>query len=194
MALAPAPFTPPDGQPFRWTRERYDRLVDVGVLTSEDRVELLQGEIVEKMTQNSAHRVATLLAGRALREAFSQGAFVQEEKPIALADDSEPEPDLAVVRGDIRDYLDDHPASGDLLLLVEVSDTSLLKDRLRKARLYAEAAVPEYWIVNLVDRALEVHRDPAAGVYRTKTTFAPSDTVRPHHAAAASILAADLLP
>ncbi len=197
MAVAFAPTQRASGaevQPFRWTRERYDEAVNAGVFTPEDQIELLSGEIVEKMPQNNPHRNATLLTGQVLRISFGSAAFIQEEKPVALSDLSEPDPDIAVVRGAVRDYLDDHPGPDALFLLVEIADTSLLRDRVYKARLYAEAGIAEYWIVNLQDRVLEVHRDPSGDAYRTKTTLASGESVTPVHAPEASVAIADLLP
>ena len=193
-AVAPTPPRPDADQRFRWTRARYDQAVETGVFTSEDKIELLDGEIVPKMTQNNPHRTSTLLTGAALRTAFGREAFVQEEKPVALSDQSEPEPDIAVIRGAIRDYLDDHPGPDTILLIVEVAGSSLLRDRIRKARLYAEAGIAEYWIVNLVDHVLEVHREPVGAAYRTKTTYGPEDAVAPLHAPDAQLSVADLLP
>ena len=181
-------------QPFRWTRERYDQAVEAGVLTPDDKVELLDGEVVAKMPQNNPHQVATGLVSAALRAAFGPGVHTRDEKAVALSDLSKPEPEVAVVRGQRRDYLDHAPTPDAILLLVEVADSSILRDRIRKAALYAEAGVPEYWIVNLVDRTLEIHRDPVGGVYRTKTTLTPEETVVPTGAPEASIAVIDLLP
>ncbi|HLT45785.1 MAG TPA: Uma2 family endonuclease [Rubricoccaceae bacterium] len=193
-AVAPAPLRPETGQRFRWTRERYDRAVDAGVLTTADRVELLDGEIVQKMSQNEPHAVSTTLASDLLRSVFGDGFHVRTQLPIALSEVSEPEPDVAVVRGNVRDYLDDHPDPSSIVLLVEVADSSLMDDRVHKAILYADAGITEYWIVNLMDRLLEVHREPVGAAYRTKTTFGPEGTVAPLHAPDARISVADLLP
>ena len=194
MAVAATSVRPQPDQRFRWTREQYDRMVQAGILTEDHKVELLDGEITPKMSQNEQHAVATGLVSDVLRVVFGASAHVRDEKPIALSELSEPEPDHAIVRGARRDYLAGHPAVADVLLLVEVSDSSLIRDRIRKAVLYAEAGVAEYWIVNLVDRVLEVHRDPAGGAYRTKTTHEPGDAVAPLGAPDSSVAVADLLP
>lgn len=180
--------------PFRWTREQYDRAIEAGVFGPADKIELLEGELVYKMSQNEPHAVATGLASDVLREAFGAAAHVRDEKPIALSDLSEPEPDLVVVPGERRDYLASHPEPSAVLLLVEVADSSLLQDRSRKVRIYAEANITEYWIVNLVDRVLEVHRDPAGGAYQTKTTHKPGESVAPVARPDASVAVASLLP
>ena len=198
-AVAPAPPRPEaasqtGSETFCWTRERYDRAVEAGVFGPDDRIELIEGRIVQKMPQNNPHRTSTLLTGDVLRHAFGEGSFVQEEKPVALSDQSEPEPDIAVVSGTIRDYAGGHPGPDAILLLVEVADTSLIRDRERKARVYAEAKIVEYWIVNLQDQAVEVHRDPAGGAYRTKATHERGGAVTPVRAPDASVAVADLLP
>jgi Uma2 family endonuclease len=146
---------------WRLPRARYERMVEAGAFGPKDRVELLDGLLVVGEPQGHRHATVVVLVRRALERAFRRGCHVREEKPLALDALSEPEPDLAVVRGRPLDYLDAHPSSA--LLIVEVADTSLALDRLRKAELYARARVPEYWIVNLVDGVLEVYRRPARG-------------------------------
>lgn len=190
----PVPEAPAAPERFVWTRERYEQAVDAGIFGPDDRLHLIRGELVLKMSQNEPHAVATVLAAEALRAAFGSACHVREEKPLALSASSAPEPDLAVVQGAARAYVSQHPSPNDVRLLVEVASSSLAKDRTRMAALYAEADVPEYWIVNLVERTVEVHREPAAGAYRTKTTHAAGDTVAPLHAPDAAIPVADLLP
>jgi len=143
---------------WRMTRARYDRLVDVGIFGPEDRVELLDGLLVAREPQGERHASVVGLVRTALERAFGRGYHIREEKPIALDRRSEPEPDIAVVPGGFRDYLADHPSRP--VLIVEVAQTSLALDRLRKGGLYARAGITEYWIVDLVAEALEVYRDP----------------------------------
>ena len=178
---------------FQWTRARYDRAVDAGVFDDVARVELLDGLLVARMSQNRPHRVSTILLAQLLRDVFGADAHVQEEKPVALSDVSEPEPDIAVVLGSPRDY-DPHPGPDALLLVVEVSDTTLADDRTRKAALYAAAGVAEYWIVNLRDACLEVHRDPRGDAYAARTVHGPGESVVPLARPDASISVSDLLP
>lgn len=161
----------------RWTRQQYEQMVDAGVLTTDDRVELIDGQIVPMSPQNSRHATTVELCRRALESTCSSEMFVRAQFPLALGTVSEPEPDLAVVPGAIEDYVDRHPT--DALLVVEVADSSLSKDREQKRRLYAQHDTPEYWIVNLVDQHLEVYRDPASGDYKSKTTLERSDTITP---------------
>jgi Uma2 family endonuclease len=176
----------------RWTREEYDRLIAAGVLSPEERVELLEGDIVRMWPPNPAHALAVRNAEEALREVFRAGFDVRVQMPF-IADDSEPEPDVAVVRGHRRDYRQDHPASA--VLLVEVSNTTLDYDRRRKGPAYARAGVPEYWIVNLFARVVEVYRDPTPDRgYQTSQTVRPGEWITPLAAPTASVAVDDLLP
>ena len=140
------------------TRVRYDRLVDAGIFGPEDRVELLDGLLIAREPQGRRHAAVVVLVRSALEKAFGRAYHVREEKPIALDDQSEPEPDVVVVPGAPRDYLDAHPSRP--VLLVEVAETSLAIDRLRKGSLYARAGVADYWVVNLIEEVLEVYREP----------------------------------
>ncbi len=143
---------------WRIPRVRYERMVRKGAFAPDDRVELLDGLLVVGEPQGSRHAVAVGLVRAALERAFGRGYYIREEKPLALDPMSEPEPDLVVVRGRLRDYRDAHPSAP--VHVVEVADTSLALDRLRKGGLYARASVAEYWILNLLDQALEVYRQP----------------------------------
>src|SRR5262245_46615987 len=143
---------------WRMTRARYDRLLDVGIFGPEDRVELLDGLLVVREPQGERHATVVGLVRVALEKAFGRGYHIREEKPIALDEQSEPEPDIAVVPGRLRDYLTAHPARP--VLIVEVAETSVVLYRLRKGRLYARAGITEFWLVNLVNDVLEVYREP----------------------------------
>ena len=143
----------------RWTRAEYDRLVTTGVLDEDDRVELLDGRLVVREPQGSRHASVVVRVHGRLARAFGRGYHVRPHSPIALDDRSEPEPDLAVVRGAPEDYRDAHPSAP--VLVVEVADTSLRQDRVRKAALYARAGIGDYWVLDLVNDVLHVHRDPA---------------------------------
>ena len=193
-AVPSAPSARAEGGPFLWTRERYDQAVNAGVFGPDDKIELIEGYLFPQMPQNTPHSVATTLTATTLRQAFGAGIYVQEEKPIALSDLSEPEPDVAVIRGGPRDFLDDHPGPKVIDLIVEVAESSVRRDRGLRARAYAEAGINDYWIVNLPERVVEVHREPAGGTYRTKTTLAEGDAISPVARPDASVASADLLP
>ena len=182
----------------RWTRREYDRLIELGVLHEDEPVELLAGRLVVREPQRTPHATATQLAAEALRAAFGAGWSVRVQLPLALDDESEPEPDVAVVRGAPRDYLREHPSAP--ALVVEVAHDSLRADRILKARLYARAGIGDYWIENLVEHVHEVHRAPTRprpgrrAAYADVRRVPPSETIAPLAAPAARIVVADLLP
>jgi Uma2 family endonuclease len=180
----------------RWSRLEYERLVDQGFFGPDDRLELIQGHLIVKEPQNAPHVMAIALVADVLRAAFGPGWFVRQQFPLALGDWSEPEPDVSVVQGSPRDYPHAHPNRP--VLVVEVSESRLRFDRTDKAAIYARAGIADYWIVNLVDRVLEVHRDPERSGrqwrYRSVQRVAPDGEVSPLAAPGARIRVADLLP
>ncbi|MEO8496883.1 MAG: Uma2 family endonuclease [Planctomycetota bacterium] len=179
-----------DPQVKNWTRDEYYRMGDAGLFIDQ-RVELIDGEILMMSPMKASHATAIGLATAALSEIFGTGYWVRVQLPLAPGNESEPEPDIAVVPGSPRDY-PEHPTTA--LLVIEISDTTLSFDRGRKSALYAESGIPEYWIVNLVDGQVEVHRDPSAGKYHTIKVLDSDDTLSPLAAQAASIRVADMLP
>ena len=186
-------MTTPTVQVHRWTRAAYDKMVEAGVFGPEDRIELIEGEIVHTMSpQSSQHAITVSRVQDVLRDVFGRGWYVRAQMPLALGDDSEPEPDIAVVPGSLGDYREAHPRTA--VLVVEVADTSFDYDRERKKRLYARRRIPEYWIVNLNDGCLEVNREPAGDRYQTETVLRPGDTVSPSACAGAAIPVGELLP
>jgi Uma2 family endonuclease len=152
--------------PYRMSIEKYEAMVDLGVFTSEDRFELIEGLLVAKMTKYPPHSVVTQNCGKILdRMLYGKGCHARTEQPIRIPSrSSEPEPDVALARGDVKDYAAKHPDAEDIALVVEVSDTSLQKDH-RLARTYGAAGIPFYWIINIPDRQLEVFSSPLNGVY-----------------------------
>ncbi len=192
MHVQPAPDA--SAAAGRLTVERYLALVDTGVLDPDDRVELLAGVVVSMSPAGSRHAAVVGIVAEALRLALAQGAAIRIQHPLVLEPLSMPEPDVAVVAGTQQDYLDAHPTTA--LLAVEVSDSSLPQDRLTKGAIYAAAGIPEYWIVNLRHRQLEVHRLPnVEGAWWSEVlVLRPGDTVTPTVPASAPIAVADLLP
>lgn len=146
-------------------RTEYERMVEMGMFSGE-RIELLRGALVAMTPQDPPHAEATARIADLLADAVRGRARVRQHSPLALSDDSEPEPDVAIVA--LADYSGEHPKTA--LLVIEVSRSSLRKDRQVKADLYAEAGIQEFWIVNLVDGAVEVHRDPAGDHYASVTS------------------------
>ena len=182
----------------RWTRAEYDRLVDLGMLDREP-VELIGGHLVVAEPHGSYHASALGAAGDALRAALPPGWLVRVQLPVALDDESEPEPDLAVVPGEWAEYRAAHPSCP--ALVIEVSESSLAFDRGEKGSLYARAGIGDYWIVNLVDRILEVYRepepDPAALYgwrYRVVRRLQRTDVVSPLALPSVRVGVAALLP
>jgi Uma2 family endonuclease len=182
----------------RWRRREYDRLVELGLFHG-DRVELLGGQLIVAEPQGSYHATVTGKADDTLRRALPPGWIVRAQMPLALDDDSAPEPDLAVVPGTREDYIGAHPRRP--VLIVEIAESSLDLDREHKGSLYARAAVEDYWILNLLEGVLEVYRDPGPDPsapygwrYRSVERLGPPAVVAPLALPAARIGVADLLP
>jgi Uma2 family endonuclease len=182
-----------------WTREEYYKMAKAGVFRPGERVELIGGRIVAMSPQYSPHATALLLTYDELRVVFSAGYVIRMQLPLDLSLVSQPEPDIAVVRGTIRDYTNAHPTIAELV--VEVSESTLDYDRGEKSSLYASASIADYWVLNLVDRCLEVHRDPIPMTgqpygygYRTHTQYFANDTVAPLVVPSGAVKIADLLP
>ena len=182
-----------------WTRVEYERLIDLGAFRPGERLELVGGALLVCEPQTGPHFTAVGLVEDALRQVFGSGWTVRAQGPIALDEDSEPEPDLAVVPGSRRDHGRSHPSHP--VLIVEVADSSLAFDRGEKASLYARAGIADYWILDLSDRVLEAYREPVVAPharyghrYGATITLGPRDMVSPLAAPTAAILVADLLP
>ena len=161
-ALLPLP-SPADV--YRISVDLYERMIDSGSIGEDEPIELLNGVLVRKMPKNPKHAVATELGRRAIEKAIPSGWHVRGEGPVRIPNYDEPEPDLAVVRGDVDEYSARHPGPGEIALLVEVADGSLARDRGEKRDIYARAGIAFYWIVNLADRQIEVYANPVGGVY-----------------------------
>jgi Uma2 family endonuclease len=192
--LSPAP--PDKGiRPRRWTREEYYRAAELGLFRPEERLELLDGEILAKMTpQKSPHAFGVVRAARMVGDAFGSGHHARQQLPLILNDRSEPEPDVALVAGADADYVHRHPEARDTRLVIEVSDTTLRFDRGRKRAAYARSGIQEYWIVNLPERQLEVYRDPSGSRYRSVTVYGDAEAVAPLAAPQSAMPVRDLLP
>jgi hypothetical protein len=183
----------------QWTRAEYGRLIEIGVFDIGERVELLGGELLVAEPQSSPHYTAIGLVEDALKLAFGPGWLVRTQGPLALDDRSEPEPDVAAVQGTVRDYGHQHPARA--ALIVEVAEVSLALDRAHKGSLYARAGVEDYWVLNLVDRVLEVYRQPVADAlapfgwrYASRETLGAESHITPLAAPGARVSIGDLLP
>jgi Uma2 family endonuclease len=161
----------------RFTRAEYQRMAEVGILKPDDRVELIRGEIVEMPRPGRRHVAFVDNLNLLLSLRLAGRAFVSVQNPVVLSEDTEPMPDLALRRRRAVSYKDREAFAEDVLPLIEVADTSLRYDRSTKLRLYAEAGIPEYWVVDCADEIVEVHRTPGPEGYRDVTRVAGEGTV-----------------
>ncbi len=165
---------------WRLSVEQYHAMIQASILDEDDPVELLDGWLVTKMPKNPKHSPATQLGQEALARVLPPNWHVRGQEPVTLQD-SEPEPDVVIARGTLRQYLDHHPGPHEVALIVEVADSSLQRDRMLKRRLYAAAEIPVYWVVNLLEACIEVFSDPSGPVeqptYRHQQNYGASDTI-----------------
>jgi Uma2 family endonuclease len=163
---------------YRMTVEEYEAMVASGAFKGRNRCYLVNGLLVARRPQYPPHAVADTLCGDELNRIITTGWHVRPGHPIRLpAQASEPEPDQCVVRGVIRDYPAGHPGPGDIALVVEVADSILADDRERGSRVYGPAGLPVYWIVNLIDRQVEIYTDPGPGGYASRQDYRAGDAV-----------------
>lgn len=174
---------PPTPRLRRFTVEEYHRLIEAGFFASDERFELLEGWIIAKMSPNPIHNTAVSIVTKVLDRRLPEGWNVRVQSGFTT-EDSEPEPDLAVVRGDGRGYTARHPGPADAALVVEVANTTLHDDRDFKARIYARGKLQVYWIINLTDRIVEVYTAPSGpapgAAYAKRQDFTAADSVPLH--------------
>ena len=183
----------------RFSVPEYHRLIELGMLTEDDNLELLEGYLVHKMSRNPPHDAAIQKGTKKWLRVLPAGWDLRVQSAVTLLD-SEPEPDFAIVRGDETAYLTRHSAAADIGLLIEVSDSTLPGDRDDKGRIYARAGIPCYWIVNLHDRQIEVYTSPSGAVpdpkFAQRVDYRPGDSVSLALGGTAQVQVAvqDLLP
>ncbi|WNZ22949.1 Uma2 family endonuclease [Leptolyngbya sp. NK1-12] len=163
----------------RWSVEEYHRLIAAGILTSDDHVELLDGQIVEMVPQDPPHASNTSSFGNEFVLLFAGKAWIRTQLPLTIAPDSEPEPDIAVVRIDPNRYRDRHPTPEDVFLPIEIADPTLNQDRNRKAKIYAQAGILEYWVVNLKQQQVIVYRHPQGDSYQSEQILEATEAIAP---------------
>lgn len=166
-------------QPRRFTREEYRRLLEAGVIQEDERVELIEGTVVEMSPIGSQHAAVVKKLNALFHQALEGGALVGVQDPIKLSPFSEPQPDLVLLRRRSDFYAQDHPGPEDILLLVEVAEASLAYDRQVKLPLYAQAGIPEVWLVNIGERKVEVYRHPSGESYLEVRELGPKDVLSP---------------
>ena len=180
--MLPGVSTPPpaDPEPYRFSVNQYERMGDAGILTEDDRVELVEGLIYRKPMKKGPHSITCRETAAALTRIVPAAThFVTREDPVDIPEWSMPEPDISVVRGRSRDYKE-QPKAGDVSLIVEVAATKgrLAYDQGVKLAAYAACDIPVYWIVNLVDGQVEVYSDPSPSGYRSHEVLAPGHVIR----------------
>jgi Uma2 family endonuclease len=153
----------------KWTIHEYHAMIAAGLLETRQ-VELLRGEIIEMSPEGEPHAYSSSTAGEYLMRMLGERAMVRHAKPITLPNQSEPEPDIAVVQRLGREYLTHHPYPENIFWLIEYSESTLEKDLQVKSRIYAEVGIPEYWVVDLKKRQLAIFRDPQVGEYKSVFT------------------------
>ena len=164
-------------RPHRITVDEYERIIEAGVLEDPGRVELIDGEMVDKMGKSAEHGYTTKKTLRALEGRLPSGWTWRSEQPVRIPAFDEPEPDVTVVRGTDEDYEHKLPTAADVALLIEVSSSTLAQDRGKRLLVYAKGRIPVYWIVNLVNRQVEVYSRPGKTGYRSHKTFASGEHV-----------------
>ncbi len=184
----------------RFTRHELEQMIDSGIIHPDEKIELINGELIQKkLPLKSPHATAISLCEHSLRTLFKEGYVVRTQLPLTLSERDEPLPDIAVVQGTIRDFEQAHPTTA--VLVVEVSETTLRMDRTLKASLYAWAGIPDYWILNLVERQVEVYREPVPTrgrvygyAYQYRAIYKSGEALAPLAMPNATILVDDLLP
>jgi Uma2 family endonuclease len=178
----------------RFTVAEYYRMAEVGILGADERVELIEGEIIAMTASGSRHAATVSRLTRLLVPSVGDRGLVRVQLPVRLSDISEPEPDLAVVRPRRDDYAAGHPGPADTLLIVEVADTTVDFDRNTKAPLYALAGIGEYWLVNIVADEVEVYREPGAAGYRDARNHRRGAVLHPTAFPDLAVAVTDILP
>ncbi|MDJ0688644.1 MAG: Uma2 family endonuclease [Xenococcaceae cyanobacterium MO_188.B32] len=166
----------------KFSIDEYHKLVDLGFFTENDRIELIRGEIIDMAPKRTPHSVCNSLVFGELYRLLYNLANVRGQEPIILPLNSEPEPDVVIAKKKADNYLSAHPTVEDIILVIEISDSTLQYDRETKLSLYAEVGINNYWIFNLVDNRLEVYSQPFADPqgksdYRTKNIFLPNEKI-----------------
>lgn len=177
-----------------WTVEEYHRMVEVGIISPDERVELIEGEVISMAAKKPPHVVITELAVEYLRELCREVAYIRTQDPVFLNDRTEPEPDIAVVMPPLRRYLDHHPEPEEIFLIIEVAeslgcgsatpktfqeaDATLKFDTKKKAAVYASTKIADYWVVDAVKRSIYVFREPVAGTYTKESILSENCTIK----------------
>ncbi|HEX8147424.1 MAG TPA: Uma2 family endonuclease [Pyrinomonadaceae bacterium] len=163
-----------------FTVAEYRRMVEVGILSEDDRVELIDGEVFEMSPIREPRAASVDVLNEIVRDRLGRSVIVRVQGPIQLGDFSEPQPDVSILKRREDFYRGAHPRPEDVLLVIEVSDSTLVFDRKVKVPLYARAGIPEAWVVNLPEERVEVYSDPVGGEYQTVRSYARGRRVESH--------------
>lgn len=163
----------------RWTVEEYHRMDDLGILSPDERTELIDGQIILMASKGTPHVTALHLLAHTLRDQLGSEALVRTQDPIQLTDFSEPEPDIAIVRGHILDYADHHPTAQEVDWIIEVADSTLKYDTETKAELYARSGIADYWVLDLKNRRFHIFRNPQPTGYSSHLMLAEPNQISP---------------
>ena len=177
-----------------FTAAEYQRLADLGILDEDERVELIEGRILRMAPKNTGHAFATSRAHRCFANLLGERAVVRGQDPILLNDYSEPEPDLVLAKPPDERYIERHPTPKDILLVMEIADSTLASDRSWKGPLFAKHGIIQFCLLNLRDRELEDYRDPGPDGYRSKQTYNEGQSFRLVAFPKISIRVGELLP
>jgi len=170
--------TMPQPIPLRFKVDDYYRMIELGMLTDYERAEIIEGELIRKMPIGDKHAACVERLNEFLRDELGKSVSIRNQQPIKVGDYNEPQPDLAIVRRRDDFYGNGKPTSKDCLALIEVSDSTLEYDRNKKLPLYAEAKIPEFWLVNLQNNTVEVHTEPRESVYSLIRVLRRGETIK----------------
>lgn len=176
------------------TVEEYHRMAEAGILDPDERVELIQGQIVKMAAKGTPHESAIMRTARVLGNGLGEQVWVRTQSSIRLDDYSEPEPDIAVVRVDALDYADHHPTPSEIYLIVEVSDTTLKRDCEVKDKIYAQSGITEYWVLDVKNRQLRVFREPSDRGYQSQIILGEDAIISPLEFPSLNVAIASMLP
>ena len=189
MLTTEAPFTL-----RKWTLKEYHNLGEIGIFNPEERLGLIEGNIIKISAKGTVHASATRGTATLLHNILGNQAAVYNKSPIALDDDSEPEPDIAVVRIDAFDYATHHPTPSEVYLIIEVADSSLTFDREIKAKIYPRSGIADYWVLNVGERQLHLFREPTENGYQSEVILGETASISPSEFPVFNIAILAMLP
>jgi len=183
----------PQPRRLRFSVDEYYKMIELGMLKDYEKAEIIEGELIQKMPIGNRHAACVEKLNEALRDELGKSISLRSQQPIKFDDFNEPEPDLAILKRREDFYIQAKPTPNDVLILIEVSDSTLKYDRDVKLALYATAEIPEVWIVNLPNDIIEVHQKPSVGIYQLAKIFKRGDTVASEVLPELSIAADEIL-